>query len=145
MTTLSSTAIAERNKSNYLKAKEAFNRKDIDACVAFYAADHQIKSRPSPMGRNEIRAFFTGSHQSWPDIQIVVEHAVAEGDWVMGRSVTTATHTTAVLGVEPTMKRIETTFWDLHRFGDDGLIVETWNLMDGLGMMGQLGLLPGPK
>ena len=143
MPALDALQIADRNRSNYLKAKDAFNRNDLDACVAFYAADHQIKSRPSPKGREHIRSFFAGTRQTWPDIQIVVEHAVAEKNWVMGRSVTTATHTNVVLGVQPTLKRIETTFWDLHRFDDDGLIVESWNLMDSLAIMGQLGLLPG--
>ena len=144
LTALDPTAIASRNKSNYLQAKAAFNRKDIDGCIAFYALDHQIRSRPSPKGRAEIKAFFESTHQAWPDIQIVVEHAVAEGDWVMGRSLTTATHTTVVFGVQPTHKRIETSFWDMHRFNDDGLIVETWNLMDSLSIMSQLGLLPRP-
>ena len=145
MTSLDPAAIAARNKTNYLNAKAAFNRNDIDTCVAFYAADHQIKSRPSPKGRDQIKAFFVNSHQTWPGIQLVVEHAVAEDNWVMGRCVVVATHTTAALGVQPTHKRIETTFWDLHRFDEEGLIVETWNLMDSLAIMGQLGLLPGPK
>ena len=145
MPALEALEIANRNRSNYLAAKEAFNRKDLDACVAFYAVDHQIRSRPSPRGREHIRSFLASTHQTCPDIQIVVEHTVAEKDWVMGRSVTTATHTNAVFGVQPTLKRIETTFWDLHRFDDDGLIVETWNLMDSLAIMGQLGLLPGPR
>jgi predicted ester cyclase len=33
----------------------------------------------------------------------------------------------------------------LHRFSEDGLIVQSWNLMDSLAIMSQLGLLPGPK
>jgi hypothetical protein len=37
-----------------------------------------------------------------------------------------------------------TTFWDLHRFDEAGLIVQTWNLMDSLALMQQLGLLPSP-
>jgi predicted ester cyclase len=131
-----------RNKASYLAAKAAFNRNDIDACVAFYAEAHQIMSPPSPKGRAEISAFLAGIHQAWPDIQIVVDHAVAEGNWVMGRSRATATHTTNILGVPPTFKHVETTFWDLHRFDDRGLIVETWNLMDSLAILRQLGLLP---
>lgn len=134
-----------RNRANYLNAKEAFNRRDIEGCLRFYAPGHQIRSRPSPPGRQEIQRFFETSIRSWPDLQIVVEHAVAEGDWVMGRSVTTATHTTEVFGVAPTQKRVETTFWDLHHFDDDGLIAETWNLMDSLNLMVQLGLMPAPK
>jgi predicted ester cyclase len=42
------------------------------------------------------------------------------------------------MGVAPTHRRIETTFWDLHRFNADGLIVETWNVVDGLAIMQQL-------
>jgi predicted ester cyclase len=145
MTATGTTAHSERNKSNYLKAKDAFNRRDLDACLAFYATDHQIMSRPSPKGRDQIKAFFAGSHQTWPDIQIVVEHVLAENDWVMGRSVTTATHTTSAYGIEPTFKRVETTFWDLHRFDENGLIVETWNLMDGLAIMSQLGVVPSAR
>lgn len=53
-----------------------------------------------------------------------------------------ATHAVALMGIEPTHKVIETTFWDLHRFNAEGLIVETWNLMDGLSIMRQLGALP---
>jgi predicted ester cyclase len=67
---------------------------------------------------------------------------LAEGDWVMGRSVATATHSNVVLGVQPTNKKIAATFWDLHLFNEDGLIVETWNLMDNLAIMKQIGLLP---
>jgi hypothetical protein len=48
-----------------------------------------------------------------------------------------------VYGVQPTNKRIETTFWDLHRFNEEGLIIETWNLMDGFTIMRELELLPG--
>ena len=54
----------------------------------------------------------------------------------------TATHTKAVFGVPPTNKKIEAIFWDLHRFNDEGLIVETWNMMDNLAIMQQLGLTP---
>jgi predicted ester cyclase len=66
---------------------------------------------------------------------------VAEDDWLMGRSRSTATHSKVVLGVAPTGNVIETTFWDLHRFDASGLIVETWNLMDSLSVMQQLGLM----
>lgn len=133
---------AQRNKQNYLSAKAAYNKRDLDACLAHYAVDHQIMSKPTPPGREHIRKFFEESFANWPDIQIVVKHAVAEGEWVMGRSVTTATHTSAAMGVAPTQKTINTTFWDLHRFNGEGLIVQTWNLMDRLTIMQQLGLVP---
>src|SRR5262245_46311208 len=141
MTSLNKIEIAARNKENYLKAKEAFNNKRVDECILFYSPDHEVKSKPSEKGRATIQAFLEGLHQAWPDIQITVEHSVAEDNWVMGRSVATATHLQVVLGVQPTGKKITSTFWDLHLFNEDGLIIETWNLIDNLAIMQQIGLL----
>jgi predicted ester cyclase len=131
---------AMRNKANYLAAKAAYNARDLDRCLAFYAPDHQIMSKPTPPGREHIRAFFESTFAAWPDVQLVVVNAVAEGDWVMGRSLSRATHSSAVMGVAPTGRKIEASFWDLHRFNEEGLIVQTWNLTDNLAIMQQLGL-----
>jgi steroid delta-isomerase-like uncharacterized protein len=143
MKSLEPLAIAARNKDNYLKAKAAFNANDIAACMQYYSPDHQIMSRKAEKGRHEIEQFLASMHESWSELQVIVEHAVAEDDWVMGRSRTIATHSKTVLGVPPTGKIVETTFWDLHRFDSNGLIVETWNLMDSLAIMQQLGLMGG--
>lgn len=135
-------ATPRSNKDNYHSAKLAYDARDIESCIAFYAPSHRIMSRPTPPGREHIRAFLEGTLAEWPDLRIEVATAVAEDDWVMGRCIVTATHSTPVMGVPPTGRRVETTFWDLHRFDDAGLIVETWNLMDGVAIMRQLGLLP---
>src|SRR6187401_3455118 len=95
-----------RNKSNYLKAKEAFNQNRIADCIAFYALNHEVKSKPNEKGREGIRRFLESMHQTWANIQITVEHVVAEDNWVMGRSIATATHSQVVLGVKPTHKKV---------------------------------------
>jgi predicted ester cyclase len=141
MKSLNRIEIAARNKESYLRAKAAFNNKRVDECILFYAKNHEVKSKQSEKGRDGIRKFLEGLHQTWPDIQITVEHSVAEDNWVMGRSVATATHSQVVLGIQPTHKIITATFWDLHLFDEDGLIIETWNLMDNLAIMQQIGLL----
>jgi predicted ester cyclase len=46
------------------------------------------------------------------------------------------------MGAAPTNRQVQATFWDMHRFGADGRIVETWNLIDSLAIMQQLGLVP---
>ena len=135
-------AISSRNKENYLKAKAAFNRKDMAGCMSHYAPDHHIRSRETGPGRQHIERFLTSMQESWPDLVIVVEHAVAEDDWVAGRCTTTATHTRTVMGAAPTNRQVRATFWDMHRFDADGRIVETWNLMDSLSILQQLGLVP---
>lgn len=134
-----------RNKANYIAAKAAYNARELDRCLEFYAREHQIMSRPTPSGREHIRAFLEGTLTGWPDLRLEVAQAVAEDDWVMGRCVVTATYTTSVMGIPPSGKQVATTFWDLHRFDDAGLIVQTWNLMDSLAIMQQLGLLPNAQ
>jgi predicted ester cyclase len=137
-------AISARNKENYLKAKAAFNRKDMAGCMSYYAPHHHIRSRDVGPGRQHIERLLSSMHESWPDLVIVVEHAVAEDDWVVGRCTTTATHARTVMGAAPTNRQVQATFWDMHRFDADGLIVETWNLLDSLAIMQQLGLVPTP-
>lgn len=137
--------IAARNKDNYLKAKAAFNAKDMAGCMSFYAPDHQIRSRDVGRGREHIEQVLASMHEAWPDLEIIVEHAVAEGDWVMGHCTTVATHAKPVMGAAPTNRRVRTSFWDLHRFDEEGRIVETWNLIDSLAIMQQLGLLPSGR
>jgi predicted ester cyclase len=135
-------AKAQRNKENYLKAKAAFNEKDMVGCMSYYALDHQIRSRAVGPGREHIEQFLSAAHENWSDFKIVVDHAIAEDDWVSGRCTTTAIHSKSVMGVAPTNREIRTTFWDMHRFNAEGRIVETWNLTDNLTIMQQLGLVP---
>jgi predicted ester cyclase len=136
---------ARRHKASYLQAKQAFNEGDIERCLLFYSPVHQIRSRPSPPGKEGIRAFFEQSRDTWPGLRLEVEHVLAEGDLVMGRCIANASHTTVVFGVQPTGRPVQTTFWDLHRFDENGLIAESWNLLDGMQIMGALGLLPASK
>jgi predicted ester cyclase len=138
----SQRAISSRNKENYLKAKAAFNQKDMTGCMSYYAPDHHLRSRDFGPGRQHIERVLSSTRESWPDLVIVVEHAVAEDDWVVGRCTTTATHAKTVMGAAPTNRQVQATFWDMHRFDADGRIVETWNLTDSLSIMQQLGLVP---
>lgn len=131
------------NKTAYEAAKAAFNERSLDRCLAFYASEHQLMGRPTPPGREHLRAFFEGTLAAWPDLRLEVTHLVAEDAWVMGRCRAIATHSTAAMGVAPTGRVVETTFWDLHRFDASGLIVQSWNVMDGMTLAQQLGLLPG--
>ena len=139
MNTTDGHPINARNKASYLEAKAAFNAGELDRCLAFYAREHRLMSPPAPPGREQIRAFLEGTLAAWPDLRLEVAQVVAEDAWVMGRSVATATHTTAFMGLPPTGKQLVTTFWDLHQFDEAGLILQTWNLMDGLALVPQLG------
>ena len=141
MNETSATKKTERNKANYLAAKEAFNNKDIQKCLQYYSAVHEVQSSPGETGRHVIQHFFQGMYEMWGDITIKTEHIVAEDNWVMGRSIATATHSKTVLGIPPTNKQITAAFWDLHSFDEEGMISKTWNLIDNAAIMKQIGLL----
>jgi predicted ester cyclase len=132
---------AERNKANYLSAKEAFSSKDLNKCLQFYSMDHEIKSSPGGKGRQTIQHFLETLHNTWGELKIKVEHVVAEDNWVMGRSIATAIHAKPIMGVAPTNKQIIVSFWDLHLFNEQGVIIETWNLIDNAAIMKQIGSL----
>jgi predicted ester cyclase len=132
---------AQRNKENSLKAKAAFNAKDMAGCMSYYALDHQIRSRPVGPRREHIEQFLSDAHKNWSDFKIIVEHAIAEDDWVAGRCTTTAIHSKPFMGVAPTNREVRATFWDMHRFNAEGKIAETWNLTDSLAIMQQLGVV----
>jgi predicted ester cyclase len=142
MSETSTTSKTERNKANYLAAKEAFNNNDLPNCLRYYSLDHEVKSVPGEKGRHVIQHFFESMHAMWGGITITVEHVVAEDNWVMGRSMATATHSKTVLGVPPTDKQITAAFWDLHFFNEDGMITQTWNMIDNAAILKQIGVLP---
>jgi steroid delta-isomerase-like uncharacterized protein len=135
---------AQRNKNNYLQAKDAFNRKDLQTCLSYYTLDHEITSAPEK-GRHVIQKFFEGMHATWDNLRVSVEHVVAEDNWVMGRSIATAIHSKPVLGVPATNKEIRATFWDLHHFDEAGKITQSWNMIDNATIMQQIGLLPSNR
>ncbi len=48
------------------------------------------------------------------------------------------------MGMAPTGKKVKATGISIHRI-TEGKIAETWNNYDALGMLQQLGIVPGPN
>ncbi len=71
------------------------------------------------------------------------EDVLASDDKVVMRSKLTGTHQGELMGIPPTGKSIDVQLIDIIRFGDDGLAREHWGVLDSLGMMQQLGVVPG--
>ena len=82
-------------------------------------------------------AFWT----AFPDAQHVVEDLIAEGDKVVARVTSRATHQGEFMGIPPTGKRLSWTWIEIDRI-KDGKIVECWDNSDDLGLMQQLGAIP---
>jgi steroid delta-isomerase-like uncharacterized protein len=86
-----------------------------------------------------LRAMRTG----FPDIVFSIQEQVTENDKVVSRFEWTGTHKGVFLGIPATGRPVRVWGIVIDRL-EDGRIKETRILMDTLGMMGQLGVLPGP-
>ena len=74
----------------------------------------------------------------------VGEQEFADGDYVMHRGYTTATHKGEFQGIAPTGKQVKLNTLDIWRV-ENGKAVENWVQMDLLGLMQQIGAIPAPQ
>jgi predicted ester cyclase len=66
---------------------------------------------------------------------------IGEDDKVVNRWTLHVTHTGEFRGIPATGKRITITGIGIFRFSEDGKVVESWDSLDQLGMLKQLGAL----
>lgn len=133
---------AQDNRQRVIRAVDAFNSGDLDTYIASYAEHAVIHGlppnlEPSPAG---LRQFLETALAGLPDLQVIIQDTVAEGDRVAVRMTYRATHSGELFGAQPTGDRIE---WDgltIRRLGADGLTVERWIRNDTMGLLSQLGL-----
>ena len=70
-----------------------------------------------------------------------IEDLIAEDDLVVVRWTNAGTHVGAFAGIPPTGRTFTIAGIDIYRV-TDGQLCEHWHVIDQLGMLGQLGLLP---
>ena len=136
---------AEENKARLLKALEHFNGTDNrEAYFDFYAPDVVFHGFPPglPPGVAGLRAFYAMAWVAYPDGQLHVDDIVGEGNRVAVRVNVTATHQGEFMGVPPAGKAITLQAITILRFAE-GKCVERWQQADNLGLLQQLGAIPG--
>jgi steroid delta-isomerase-like uncharacterized protein len=99
---------------------------------------------PSMSGdpKADLKAAIDRAAAGLSNAEFTIDDLIAEGDRVAARLTTGATHTGTFMGMPPTGKRysIEEIHWFRLR---DGKVVEHWHQFDQMGMMKQLGAMPG--
>ena len=91
--------------------------------------------------REAMKRGILSSRGGLPDLVVMVEDTIAEGDKVVCRLTYRGTHTGNLANVAPTGRQITFTAIAINRFAN-GKIVERWFNSDELGMMRQVGLVP---
>ena len=103
--------------------------------------DHSRPPGIAP-GALGVRQQFDGFRAAFPDFRATILDQLAQDDKVVTRKLFTGTHLGSFQGIEPTGREVEIHLIDIVRVVD-GRIVEHWNCVDRLGLLSQLGALPG--
>jgi predicted ester cyclase len=82
---------------------------------------------------------FAGS----PDLRWDVQDTLVEGDRVASFSYWTGTHQGDFLGIPATGRSVKVEAWIFDRF-PDGQLAESRIIMDVIGLLTQIGAIPGP-
>jgi steroid delta-isomerase-like uncharacterized protein len=126
--------------------EEAWNRGSLAAVEELVDAGYvgNFAIQPEPLrGPEAYKGFAAGLRAAFPDLEFTVEDLIAEGDKVVVRWTNRGTHRGALMGLPPTGRRVEGTGMWIHRIAG-GKIVEEWGQSDVLGLLQQLGAIPGP-
>ena len=135
--------MSEENKAIALRATEIVNQKNPDLIEECYPPDFVWHGPDQDIrGYEQAKQLSSTFFAAFPDAQMTDEDVIAEGEKVVRRYTTHATHQgeTEMFG-PPTGRQIELKGITIHRI-EGGKIVEEWESFDNLSMMKQLGFAP---
>ena len=125
--------------------EEVWNKGRADAIPELFA-DEGVAHGLSDDAANPLRGpagflpFHAQFREAFPNIEVVVEDQIAEGDLVATRCSVRGKHTGHSLGFAATQAPVEFTGVTITRI-KDGKIVEAWNNFDFMKMYRQLGTI----
>lgn len=134
----------EENKALVRDYFAALDRQDLAAIGEFFAPDYRLRFDSNPeMDRNGALGMFGMFFAAFPDVRHEIQELIAEGDRVVARLTVHGTHRGDLMGLPPTGKTVAFGSTNILRIAQ-GKIAEQATTTDMLGMMRQLGAIPGP-
>ena len=135
--------MSEQNKAVFEKLMSALNAKDMATMESLIADDFVDNDAmpgmaPGRQGMIDMMGMFVGA---FPDLNVVVEHWVAEGDLVVGVMITKGTQNGEFMGMPASGKKFSVREMHMVRVAN-GKMAEHWGLSNEMSMMQQLGLMP---
>ena len=132
----------EANKVLARQVIATFNSGDIESLKQWFTPDFVWHfSSTTTMNKEQFLAFTHSIKQSFPDVVFTIEDIVAENDTVVVRFIAAGTHQGVFQGLAPTQKRFSISGFGQYNL-THGKIAEGWELLDELGELRQLGMLP---
>ena len=124
-------------------ADEVLTGHNLAVLDEIFHADY-VEDEPPPgmgPGREGLRQWLAMWIDAFPDVRWTVEEQIVDADRVWTRSTWHGTHRGPFLGIPATGKSVTVAAWTIDRFAD-GKIAESRIIMNTLGMMQQLGVIP---
>jgi steroid delta-isomerase-like uncharacterized protein len=116
----------------------------VDELLAPDYVNHSPATPDQPTDPEGIKAVVGMFRGAMPDLRVIIEDMIAEGDKVVVRYTIEGTHERELFGVPPTGQRLSIKSISVERVSD-GKIREHWRITDSLDMMQQLGAIPTPE
>lgn len=114
----------------------------IDELMTADFVDHTPQPGMPPT-REGLKQSIVALRTAFPDVRYTIEDSVACGDQAVHRLQATGTMTGEFMGIPATGK--SATWTEIHvGRGVNGRLTEHWGLVDRLGMLVQLGIVPAP-
>jgi steroid delta-isomerase-like uncharacterized protein len=136
-------SLQDQNKALAKRAfEELLSKGRFELAEQLYAKDFVNHGIHRDIKLDEDQAALKGWHDAFPDVSIVPEKLIAEGDLVTIYWIARGTNTGTGNGLPATGKKVEQagiTIWRIV----NGKIKEEWSAFDQLSLMQQLGLLSG--
>jgi len=117
---------------------------NLDAANCLLSPDFSLHTPlPSAPGIRGMDEIITSCRAAFEHLNVTIEDMIAEGDEVACRFAARGVHKGEFMGLPPTGKPIIMTGIEIFRI-KDGKIAELWGEANLMGLMVQLGILPGP-
>jgi len=135
---------AEESKAIMRRFWDAWEQGNVDLLDELLAPEyinHTLAAPDLPPGPEGVKEVVSMFHSAMPDLRVVIEDMIAEGEKVATRYALEGTHRGHLFGAAPTGKQLSIKSITLERVSD-GKIKEHWRNTDEVGMMRQLGAMP---
>ena len=124
---------------------EGTNKGDLSVIDEVFAPDyvhHDPANLDSVGGLDAVKHHIVALRGAFGDLQFTIDDEVADGDDIVVRWTVSGRHTGDYFGIPPTGKSFAVTGMNHWRMAN-GKAVEGWVNRDDMGLMRQLGLMPG--
>ena len=138
--------MSEENKIISKKVyEEVWVKGNLDAVDELFADDFVNHSQPPnlPQGREGFKMLAGGYQAAFPNMKMVVEDTLADGDRVVIRWISTGKHEGEFNGIAATDKDVRVTGISIDRISG-GKVAESWGEFDLAGLLMQLGAVSAP-